>query len=131
MIQLPFDKYQDQKISENLLNYGFANYSIGKGVQKDEPVGEAAVEKGKVKFVQAAAKQDFNKLLPKSGKLEKRVELAQNIRAPIKKGDTVGTIRFFTDNTEAGIVDAVAANDVDRVTVFDTMVMLLKRWSGK
>lgn len=114
--------------AKKLLDYGFANYnysSIEAGIEENT---ELEVLKGTEKTVEIQPQGTLNVLLPKSasGKIERKTVLSENVTAPVKKGDILGTVTVNLDGEQLGEIPLVANEDVGRLTLGVTFAMILK-----
>lgn len=113
-----------------LLDYGFANYSIVSGAKKGELVGELDVLKGITNKVNLVTASDFNALIKKGqqGNIDKKVNIADNLHAPVEKGQKVGEIVFSAGGEEVGKVDVITSEAVEKVSVDKVFIKLVKHW---
>ena len=114
--------------AKKLLDYGFANYnysSIDAGLEENT---ELDVIKGTEKTVGIKPQSTLNILLPKtaSGKVERKTVLNENITAPVKKGDVLGTVTVTLDGEQLGEIPLVAEEDVPKLTLGVTLGWILK-----
>lgn len=114
--------------AKKLLDYGFANYnysSIDAGLEENT---ELDVIKGTEKTVGIKPQSTLNVLLPKSssGKIERKTVLNENVTAPVKKGDILGTVTVTLDGEQLGEIPLVANKDVPRLTLGVTLGWILK-----
>lgn len=102
--------------ARELLDYGFAGYSIKNELEENEPVGKIRVNKGTSAEVGVIAKDGFSYLIKKAdpAETEKTVKIADSVTAPIKKGDKLGEICFKSSDGTETVIDAVAAEDVEK-----------------
>ena len=114
--------------AKNLLDYGFANYnysSIDAGLE-----GKLKLEVliGTQKTVEVSPQSTLNVLLPNSasGKIERKTVLSENVTAPVKKGDVLGTVTVTLDGGQLGEIPLVAKNSVKRLTLCVTLGWILK-----
>lgn len=101
-----------------LLDYGFANYSVYR--PKSESEIEIKVTGGKEKSVKCHT-SDKMILLPKGEqkKIKEVKEIPDSLKAPIKKGDIIGKVRYMSGDKTIIEKDIVASNNVDKAGVFD------------
>ena len=113
-----------------LLNYGFANYSVTSGTKEGEAVGELEVLKGMENKVRLVASKDFNLLVKKGQQdnIERKVDVAENIMAPVEKGQKVGEITFTIEGEELGKVDIITAEQVQKVSINRVFIKLITLW---
>lgn len=107
-----------------LLNYGFGKCQIYTDDEM-EAVPPVRVEGGVEEEADAEYAEQFT-YLDMSGanlnQMEKTVELKEEIKAPLKKGDVVGQVIYTLDGTEAGRVDILAAEDVEKAGFLDYLM---------
>lgn len=108
--------------AKKLLDYGFANYSYSL-IEADLKEKEIAVKKGVKKKISVEVKEGLSLLLPKSNNAEitKTVEWAENITAPIKKGDVLGFVNIYLGDNQEGRLPILAAEDVEKLTLSVTI----------
>jgi D-alanyl-D-alanine carboxypeptidase (penicillin-binding protein 5/6) len=116
--------------ASKLLDYGFAQYAVVRGVEKDEAVGEINVSKGMYPKVKLQTAAEFNLLVEKGkqGSIDKKVNIIDNVMAPVEKGQKVGDIVFSSNGEEIGKVDVVTAEAIEKITVGKVFNKLVKRW---
>lgn len=121
------DRFAD---ASALLDYGFANYAMTKGVLANEFVADVEVKKGVVKTVRGITEKDFSFLISKGkkGNIEKKVEIINNVTAPIIKGQKLGELKFFMSGQEIGKVNIVANEAVLKYNFMSVFTKLLKSW---
>ena len=118
------DRFEGAK---KLLDYGFANYSFKK-IEAELSKGEIPVNKGVEKTVKIRADGEVNALLAKTDnkKIVKSEKLKAKITAPVKKGDLVGYVHVYTQDKEIGKIKIVAAENVEKLSVWVSMCRILK-----
>ena len=102
--------------ARNLLDYGFANYSITPLVEEGEEIERVAVDKGVAEDVGAIAATRETALFARGeGKdVTREVELEENISAPIAKGEKIGTVKFLSAGEVVGECDLLADADIEK-----------------
>lgn len=110
-----------------LLDYGFANYDNVFIAEKGESNGLMPIEKGRDEFVDAVAAEDICLLVKKGQKDGVRCEAVtkENLKAPIKKGDTIGEIVVYMEDKEVSRYPLVAAKDVEKANIFQIYKRML------
>ena len=58
---------------------------------------------------------------PDAGKLEKRLEMNEEIQAPVEEGDVVGKVIYSYDGRDIGSVDITACESVKKATFADAL----------
>ena len=104
------------KAARNLLDYGFANYSINNLAEANEEIAKAAVKKGVAQEVSAVTGESVSALFKRGdGKeITRDVQIDENLSAPIKKGDKIGKVSFMSADECVGETDLFAAEDVNK-----------------
>lgn len=101
--------------SKNLFEYGFANFSRKSVVKAHTIVAQAPIKSAKgAKQVLLEAATDITKLCgtdEELGKVECTDMINDNIKAPVKKGDVLGTAEYFVDSVSVGSVELIADKD--------------------
>lgn len=83
-----------------MLDYAFSKYETSPLYKRDQVVGEVKVAKGKDKTVKVVTSEPISILNEKGqGKanMKKEVKLNKDLKAPLKKGDEVGTLIIKKD----------------------------------
>lgn len=113
--------------AKKLLDYGFANFSFSEIGADLKPDFTAEVLKGTEKTLPLKADKTLNILMPKSnkGKIERKTELKEGITAPVKKGDTIGTVSVYMGEQKLGEIPITAAKDIKKLTFGYTLGCLL------
>lgn len=119
--------------ASKLLNYGFANYGIKQVVTAGEQMGEVTLQKGVKPTTQVVAKEGFDFLAKKTdtSEVEKRINLETTQRAPVKQGDTAGSVDFFVNGEQIGSTPLVYSETVPKITVGEVYMDLIRRWVGE
>lgn len=115
--------------ASRLLDYGFANFSTAAITTKNSTVATVPVQKGVLLEAEVIAKEDL-KLLVKKGeedKVKREVIIPQYLQAPIQKGEKIGEVIALIDGKEMGRVDIVAAENIERASLWDVMLRLFRR----
>lgn len=112
--------------AKKMLDYGFANYeyaSIAPQLDKNE----IKIEKGVEKTVKIKASNNFGALLKKSeaAAITQKLNLKENLTAPIKKDQSVGTVDFYLNDEMIGQVDVVTVDSVDKMSFLTAFLWIL------
>ena len=92
-----------------LYDYGFSAYALSSGAKKGEAYGSVSVDG---QSVSAVAAESFRYPTVENEALSVRAELPQTVSAPVRKGQTFGTLVISCGETEVGRVDLVSARSV-------------------
>jgi D-alanyl-D-alanine carboxypeptidase (penicillin-binding protein 5/6) len=111
-----------------LLDYGFATYDTVKLAEKGEPHGLVEIEKGKPNFINAVAGEEISILVKKGQKESVTFEVEQDtkVKAPVTKGDKLGDIVVYQNETKIGRYPLVAEESADEATLLQLYKRLFK-----
>lgn len=110
-----------------LLDYGYAKYKMVEVINKDTVVANEIVEKGKQKSVDIVSKENSVIITEKTNKIgEISYEVNINdINAPIKIGDTVGSLIIKSDNNVIDEVELTVKEDVQKANIIELYLRYL------
>lgn len=114
----------------SLLNYGFGKCQLYRD-ENPEKLKDAEIDGGVKEKVKCVYKDTFRYLSTTGenvGDISKKITYHKNIKAPIKKGDVVGTVRYMIGNKDIGNVDIVAAEDIKQASPLDYFLKLAQEW---
>jgi D-alanyl-D-alanine carboxypeptidase (penicillin-binding protein 5/6) len=118
--------------TQELLNYGFSNYSIQTIINQDKVVYSTNIENAKDEpLLNLVAEKSVTCPLPKedTGELiETKLHLNPVIKAPINKRDILGYIEFFKEGVLLGKTSVVAANSIEEAHKPDTKIRIKSAW---
>ncbi len=102
-----------------LLDYGFANYSVNTQVTAGDNMGSVPVAKGEADRVEAIASDGCSVLVKKGEEegIEKEIVLDENVTAPVRAGDKIGTVRVTRGGEVIDEIDLTAAADVNKKSI--------------
>lgn len=111
------DKAYSYTISRSLFDFGFNNYKSGILASPGNIVYDSKVDEAKdKKHVTLTVDKEINALIPVGNDISDSVQSVVDVpelKAPIKKGDVLGTISYVYKNAEIGSANLIAANDVE------------------
>lgn len=98
-----------------MLDYAFSQYETHPMYKRNEALGSAKVSKGEIKQVEALTSEPIS-LLTKKGEdtkaVKKTVVLKKDLKAPIAKGDQIGTLKVEKDGKTIVESPLVAKSEV-------------------
>lgn len=112
---------------KQLLDYGFANFAL---VSPDlEDVPSVPVVLGKEKDVSLELSGARQLLIPKAKKagITQSVSLEESVNAPVEKGAVLGTLTVKSGGETLLEIPLSAAKAVEKLTIGDVFLMVLKR----
>ena len=122
-------RFQD---AVTLLNYGYMNYQIYTDTDAERTLLDAMPVKGGVEtMVPLKYASDFHALLMNGenvSSIEKRLELLNEVRAPIEEGQVVGTLVYYYGEKKLGEVEIIAQNSVELAKYSDYLKRVWLAW---
>ncbi|MBQ1231762.1 MAG: D-alanyl-D-alanine carboxypeptidase, partial [Clostridia bacterium] len=110
--------------ARKMLDFGFANYGV---LSVDAEIGDNTrlkIKGGERSSVPVKADGKLSVLTKKGEpKVDRKLELLDSVKAPIKKGDVVGKVYISVDGEEVGVINIKATESVKKRTVF-----MMYRW---
>lgn len=111
-----------------LLNYGKSNYKINTIIEKDKPLGTIDIELGEKLESEIILETDVTDLV-KINDAEKKysynLEL-DKVKAPVKRGDKVGTIKIKIDDTITDTLDVTVKENIEKCSLWTTIKRIFK-----
>lgn len=95
----PTSKDRNAQVTK-MLDYAFSQYQTHPVYKRNQTIGEAKVSKGKDKTVKAVTSEPLSLLTKKGEKtkdVKQKITLEKKLKAPVQKGDRVGTIKLIKD----------------------------------
>ena len=122
-------RFQD---AVTLLNYGYMNYQIYTDTDAERTLLDAMPVKGGVEtMVPLKYASDFHALLMNGenvNSIEKRLELLNEVHAPIEEGQVVGTLAYYYGEKKLGEVEIIAQNSVELAKYSDYLKRVWLAW---
>ncbi len=123
--------------TKELLEYGFENFTVETAAKKGDVIKgyeKTDVLKGKKLELPVKVAEDISLMVKRDSKLEKSVSLTA-VEAPIKKGQTIGSVTFDSgsdylrdkDKQDAE-VDMVAAEDIEKASLIRRLFRAIKNF---
>ncbi|MFC4800666.1 D-alanyl-D-alanine carboxypeptidase family protein [Neobacillus sp. GCM10023253] len=95
----PTSKDRNAQVTK-MLDYAFSQYQTHPVYKRNQTIGEAKVSKGQDKTVKAVTSEPLSLLTKKGEKtkdVKQKITLEKKLKAPVQKGDRVGTIKLIKD----------------------------------
>lgn len=125
---------QDSKerfnLTKDMFNYGFANFTYKPIVDNNIPLAEINVRGAKNKQIEAYAKEDYVAFIKKGeNKTFSTHIVAAEIKAPINKGDKIGTVLVLdSNNIVIEEIDLISKVDVQKITLKEVLENIYANW---
>lgn len=116
----PTSDTRNSEVKE-MLDYGFAQYELETMLSTKSVLDNKEVSKGKKRYVNLVPSQNINFLNKKTdAKRNASYEIkVNNLTAPIKVGDKVGTLIIKEDNEKIREVDITVSENVEKANVWE------------
>lgn len=116
--------------AQKLLDYGFSNYSYKSFANQNEVIKSVTVTKGVNQEVNAIYETSPAFLIKKGDEsnINYEVILANTVQAPVYEGQLLGTVKYFLNDTELGIVNLVAESSVNEVGLLNMNKHIFANW---
>lgn len=119
----PTPKERNRQITE-MFDYAYSQFELHTQHEATDILGEVKIDKGAESKVSVSAKEPVSMLLKKGektdGLLEKKI-WKEDVRAPIQKGDELGTISLERDGETLLTMPLVATEDVNEASFWRLM----------
>jgi len=115
-----------------LFDYGFANYSVLKGHETGEVVGETEVFKGLLKTMPITVKDEVSTVIQKGSRNDIEWEIIINdaVNAPFETGEKAGEIIYKLNGNEVGRSDLVTIDSMEKIGFAGMLVRVIEKWFG-
>lgn len=101
-----------------LLEYGKNNFTMEKLADTSQSMDHIYITNSKSGKVEIFPAQDYNKLVNKEDTVRTKITYNQEVKAPLAKGDKVGTISILVNDEEVGQVDATVNENIEKANIF-------------
>ncbi len=111
--------HKDKRLSASLsiLNYGKNNFSTKKVMEKDKLIGKKYIKGLEELEVVLKSEDELYATLKDDENLKSQITLKE-LTYPVKKGDVIGVIKYFTESGEViGSVDIISGNDIEDISL--------------
>ncbi len=110
--------------SLSILKYGKENFSTKRVIKKDQLIGKKYIKGLEELEVTLKSEDELYATLKNTENLKSQITLKE-LKYPVKKGDTIGVIKYFTETGQViGSVDIISANDVDNISFITKIKMI-------
>ena len=116
--------------TQRLLEYGFRFYATEKYFDVGKEYASAKVWGGKNDTISLGVENDISVTLPRTKFKDLKVNyvVKNNVQAPIKKGDKIGTLELISDNNTVLISDLIALEDIEAKGFFGRLWSRFVLW---
>jgi len=123
----PSSELRNKEVTQ-MLDYAYARYKLDTILTKEQKLGREEIAKAKGKYAYLVPSDDITILnLKTDGDKEYSYNVhVDNLEAPIKKGDKIGTIEILESNNIIKEVDLTVDEDIEKANIFDLYFRYLK-----
>lgn len=116
--------------TSKLLNYGFNHFENKQLISTDTPISELPVSRSKIKNIPVYASEDFYGVIKKGDVVDYTisVDTIDKIKAPLSKGEKVGTITIGRNGVVIKTIDIVIAQNVTQLSYADGLKEIISQW---
>lgn len=111
--------------TKELLEFGKNNFSYFKLLDAKEEVDKVYISNSKNGKVSVFAASDYNKLIKNNDEIKTKVSYNQEVRAPLKQGEKIGTISILVNDVEIGQVDAVVNQSIEKANMLVRIIRMI------
>ena len=117
-------KNERSRYSAKLLNWGLRTFDTIKIANKDIPIDNLEVWLGKKNSVEVTVNEDIYLTIPKRKKntIKAIIEYTTPIRAPITKGDKVGTLNIYVEDELKKQIDVLSNENLNKANIFSRIL---------
>lgn len=104
--------------TKTLLEYGKNNFTMEELADAEQSIDSVYITNSKSGKVEIFPAQDYLKLVNKEDTVQTKITYNQQVKAPLSKGDKVGTISILVNDVEVGQVDATVNENIEKANIF-------------
>ena len=101
-----------------MLNYGFSKCSLFTD-ENPEKLPQIEVRKGTKPTAEVKYEKNFQYLSTDGkpiGEVERKLNLETQVQAPVKKGETAGTLEYYRDGQKLGEINILFTETIEKAT---------------
>lgn len=116
--------------THKLLNYGYDNFNNVIMGHANEFIDNIEIENGTLPYAAIVIDKDVSYTLKANSldKIERKINFSEEIKAPLSKGDNVGTVEYYLDDTLVGEGDLISTIDVSEIPPVKFYERILDKW---
>lgn len=104
--------------TKTLLEYGKNNFTMEKLADTSQSIDSVYITNSKLGKIDIFPAQDYSKLVNKEDTVRTKITYNQEVKAPLSKGDKIGTISILVNDEEVGQVDATVNENIEKANIF-------------
>ena len=114
----PTSKVRNAQVSK-MLDFAFSQYKTHPVFERNTPIGKADISKGNLKTIKALTSESVSVLTKKGESIDdvtQKITIEKKIKAPVHKGDEIGTLEIIKDGKVVVKSPLVASVEVKEAT---------------
>jgi len=116
--------------TKELLEYGKNNFNMQKLTDVSEVIDQVYISSSKEGKVDVYPTVDFNKLVNNDDIVSTKISYNEVVKAPLSKGDKIGTISIYVNDKEIGQVDATVNENIEKANIFVRIIRFFANLLG-
>lgn len=116
--------------THKLLNYGYDNFDNVVVGHANEFIENVKIENGTLPYASIVIDKDVDYIMKSNtlDKVERKININEEITAPLTKGDIVGNVEYYLDDVLIGKGDLVSTIDVSEIPPVKLYQVILDKW---
>lgn len=110
-----------------LLEYGKNNFSKIKLVDLSEAIDKVYISNSKLGKVSVYPASDFYKVIKNSDVVTTKITYNESVKAPIAKGEKIGTLSIFVNGEEVSDIDVIVNENIEKANLFVRIIRFFKK----
>ena len=122
----PDSKTRNAEVT-SMLDYGFAQYTTETLLSTNSVLDKVLVDKGKKEYVEIVPTENvtfLNKKTEQSKNASYEIKLDE-LKAPVKKGDIIGTLTIKFDDNNQKQINVTVNEDIEKCNIFELFIRYL------
>ncbi len=100
--------------TKRILDYGFDNFSVQTIIEENMPLGSVSVERGEKASVTVSCRDFAEAVVGKNESVTYKTEIPQSIKAPVKKGQRIGTYKAYIGDVCVAQSGIICNEDIEK-----------------
>ena len=109
-----------------LLKYGKGNFIKLKLTDVSEPFDKVYISNSKSEKVNVFPASELSKVVKAQDVVTRKITYNESVKAPLSKGEIIGTISIFVNGEEIGQVDAAVNENIEKANIFLMIIRFFK-----
>ena len=112
------------------MDYGFATFQPYEALKKGSTFGEVKITDSPTEIVETVVSEGYTALFSEeeSESLRMEADLPREVKAPVKKGEKLGTAALFLGDEKLAEMDLLAKEDIAAYTFSQRLKRMAENW---